>query len=64
MSDVQPVPIPGPKGIPFLGNIYDIEQEVPMRSFELLVDQYGTYPSGHVCLLSLTLDVHPEEKHG
>ncbi|PWY87956.1 fatty acid hydroxylase [Aspergillus sclerotioniger CBS 115572] len=41
MSDVQPVPIPGPKGVPFLGNIYDIEQEVPMRSFELLVDQYG-----------------------
>ncbi|RAK95081.1 bifunctional cytochrome P450/NADPH--P450 reductase [Aspergillus ibericus CBS 121593] len=41
MSEVQPVPIPGPKGVPLLGNIYDVEQEQPTRSFEQLVDQYG-----------------------
>ncbi|PYH98277.1 cytochrome P450 [Aspergillus ellipticus CBS 707.79] len=41
MSEVKPVPIPGPKGVPFLGNIYDVEPEVPLRSFELLADNYG-----------------------
>lgn len=41
MSSNQ-VPIPGPKGVPFLGNIYDVEPEVPVNSFERLVDQYGT----------------------
>ncbi|KAJ5154456.1 Oxidoreductase FAD/NAD(P)-binding [Penicillium coprophilum] len=35
------VPIPGPKGVPFLGNIYDIEPEVPVNSFELMADNYG-----------------------
>lgn len=37
------VPIPGPKGVPLLGNIYDIEAEVPMKSIELMADNYGTY---------------------
>ncbi|PWY92638.1 cytochrome P450 [Aspergillus heteromorphus CBS 117.55] len=41
MSEVKPVPIPGPKGVPFLGNIYDVEQEVPLRSYELMADSYG-----------------------
>lgn len=36
------VPIPGPRGVPFLGNIYDVEPEVPVNSFERLVDNYGT----------------------
>lgn len=53
MSSVQHVPIPGPKGVPFLGNVYDIDQEMPIRSFELLADQYGnpalTPPQCHVC---------------
>ncbi|KAJ5998766.1 Oxidoreductase FAD/NAD(P)-binding [Penicillium sp. IBT 35674x] len=35
------VPIPGPKGVPILGNIYDIEAEVPMKSIELMADNYG-----------------------
>ncbi|KAJ5930303.1 Oxidoreductase FAD/NAD(P)-binding [Penicillium verhagenii] len=35
------VPIPGPKGVPLLGNIYDIEAEVPMKSIELMADNYG-----------------------
>lgn len=42
MASTKEVPIPGPKGVPFLGNIYDIEQEVPLNSLELLADNYGT----------------------
>lgn len=41
MSSPNQVPIPGPRGVPFLGNIYDIEPEVPTNSFELLADNYG-----------------------
>ncbi|KAJ5124323.1 uncharacterized protein N7515_008148 [Penicillium bovifimosum] len=41
MSSTKQEPIPGPKGVPFLGNIYDIEPEVPVNSFELLADNYG-----------------------
>lgn len=37
------IPIPGPKGVPFLGNIYDIDKDVPIHSLELLADNYGTY---------------------
>ncbi|KAJ5725977.1 Oxidoreductase FAD/NAD(P)-binding [Penicillium malachiteum] len=35
------VPIPGPKGVPFLGNIYDIEKDVPLNSIHLMADNYG-----------------------
>ena len=42
MTSSNQVPIPGPRGVPFLGNIYDIEPEVPVNSFELLADNYGT----------------------
>jgi cytochrome P450/NADPH-cytochrome P450 reductase len=42
MSESKAVPIPGPRGVPLLGNIYDIEQEVPLRSINLMADQYGT----------------------
>lgn len=42
MSSSKEVPIPGPKGVPILGNIYDIEPEVPLNSIELLADNYGT----------------------
>ncbi|KAJ5306149.1 hypothetical protein N7508_005164 [Penicillium antarcticum] len=41
MSSVKEVPIPGPRGVPILGNIYDIEPEVPANSFELLAENYG-----------------------
>ncbi|EIN10223.1 cytochrome P450 oxidoreductase OrdA-like protein [Punctularia strigosozonata HHB-11173 SS5] len=34
-------PIPQPPAIPFLGNIRDIDQVVPARSFSLLAKQYG-----------------------
>jgi cytochrome P450/NADPH-cytochrome P450 reductase len=42
MTSPNQVPIPGPRGVPLLGNIYDIEPEVPVNSFELLADNYGT----------------------
>ncbi|KAJ5572635.1 hypothetical protein N7450_009619 [Penicillium hetheringtonii] len=41
MASTKEVPIPGPKGVPLLGNIYDIDQEVPLNSLELLADNYG-----------------------
>lgn len=34
-------PIPAPPSVPFLGNVTQIENEVPLRSFELLAKQYG-----------------------
>ena len=33
--------IPSPPALPLLGHITQIEKEVPLRSFELLADQYG-----------------------
>ncbi|KAJ5594210.1 Bifunctional cytochrome NADPH reductase [Penicillium hispanicum] len=41
MSATKQIPIPGPKGVPLLGNIYDIESEVPLNSIELLAGNYG-----------------------
>ncbi|EIN12923.1 fatty acid hydroxylase [Punctularia strigosozonata HHB-11173 SS5] len=34
-------PIPQPPAVPFLGNLRDIDQEVPARSYALLTKQYG-----------------------
>lgn len=34
-------PIPQPRTIPFLGNVGDVEVELPLRSFHLLAKQYG-----------------------
>lgn len=45
MTSSKEVPIPGPKGVPILGNIYDIDAEVPLNSIELLADNYGTVHS-------------------
>jgi cytochrome P450 / NADPH-cytochrome P450 reductase len=33
--------IPGPYGLPFLGNIFDMDMELPIRGLERLADQYG-----------------------
>lgn len=41
MSAPKEIPIPGPRGVPILGNIYDIEPEVPLNSIDLLADNYG-----------------------
>lgn len=42
MASSKEVPIPGPRGVPILGNIYDIDAEVPLNSIELLADNYGS----------------------
>lgn len=34
-------PIPQPPAIPFLGNVHNIDNELPNRSFQLLAEQYG-----------------------
>lgn len=41
MSSTQ-IPIPGPRGVPILGNLYDVESEVPLNSLNLLAENYGT----------------------
>ena len=35
------VPIPGPAGVPLLGNIWDIDADTPLNSFNLLAETYG-----------------------
>ncbi|RJE26772.1 bifunctional P-450 NADPH-P450 reductase [Aspergillus sclerotialis] len=35
------IPIPGPKGVPLLGNVYDVDRDVPIHSLELMADNYG-----------------------
>jgi len=34
-------PIPGPAGWPFLGNVNDIDPEVPIKSLMDIADKYG-----------------------
>lgn len=35
-------PIPSPRGLPFIGNIFDInDEEGPVRAFERMADIYG-----------------------
>jgi cytochrome P450/NADPH-cytochrome P450 reductase len=36
-------PIPGPAGWPFLGNVNDIDPEVPIKSLMDIADKYGHY---------------------
>lgn len=36
-------PIPGPAGWPFLGNLGDIDPEVPIKSLMDIADKYGHY---------------------
>lgn len=36
-------PIPGPAGWPFLGNVNDIDPEVPIKSLMDIADKYGDY---------------------
>jgi cytochrome P450/NADPH-cytochrome P450 reductase len=36
-------PIPGPAGWPFLGNLTDVDPEIPIKSISDLADQYGEH---------------------
>lgn len=36
-------PIPGPPGIPLLGNLRDVDSELPIVSLGQLADTYGTW---------------------
>lgn len=36
-----PSPIPGPPGLPILGNLTDLDPEVPLTTFMRLADTYG-----------------------
>jgi cytochrome P450/NADPH-cytochrome P450 reductase len=50
-------PIPQPPTIPFLGNVKDIDGELPIRSYFLLAQQYGEIYQlsllGGFCLFSM-----------
>jgi hypothetical protein len=37
-----PLP-PGPKGLPLLGNIFDLPQTVPWEGYDKLCQEYGKY---------------------
>lgn len=45
MSTSHSLPIPGPRGVPLLGNVYDIDRELPSKSLELMADNYGMFYS-------------------
>lgn len=48
-SAPQHSPIPGPIGMPLLGNIYDLDAETPLNSLERLADTYGALVLACVC---------------
>jgi cytochrome P450/NADPH-cytochrome P450 reductase len=37
----NPIPIPGPPGLPILGNIYDLDYPDTVSSLSRLADTYG-----------------------
>ncbi|KAK0648288.1 cytochrome P450-like protein [Cercophora newfieldiana] len=41
MSTTSPTPIPGPPGLPLLGNIFDIDQKNTWWSLKTLAEKYG-----------------------
>ncbi|TQN65714.1 Bifunctional cytochrome P450/NADPH--P450 [Colletotrichum shisoi] len=54
---VEEIPIPEPRGLPFLGNIAEFNPENPMEDLKRLADTYGVYrrrfPGGKtVCFVS------------
>jgi hypothetical protein len=41
MAQPIPIPIPGPPGLPVVGNVYDLDLVNTMESLNLLADTYG-----------------------
>ena len=35
------IPIPGPPGLPLVGNALAIEAELPLRTFQAFAEEYG-----------------------
>lgn len=44
------IPIPGPPGLPILGNVADVDASNPTASFSQLADTYGRYPSHYASM--------------
>lgn len=42
-KDVEVAVIPEPKGLPLVGNIFEIDTEFPLGSFKAMADQYGDF---------------------
>ena len=59
-------PIPGPRGLPFIGNMLDIrDEEAPLRALERLADIYGpiyqlTFPGGRRNIIVSSADLMKE----
>ncbi len=52
-NSADTIPIPGPPGLPLVGNALEIEAELPLRTFQTFAEQYGkSGQPGH------TNDVH------
>ncbi|KAB8071348.1 cytochrome P450 [Aspergillus leporis] len=64
------VPIPGPRGMPLVGNVLDIESEIPLRSLNMMADTYGPIyrlttfgvPRSFVSSHELAAEVFDEER--
>ena len=40
-NSADTIPIPGPPGLPLVGNALEIEAELPLRTFQTFAEQYG-----------------------
>jgi cytochrome P450/NADPH-cytochrome P450 reductase len=40
-STPETVPIPGPKGLPFVGSMLDVNIELPLSTWDGFADEYG-----------------------
>ena len=41
MLDAMTEPIPGPRGVPVLGNVFDVDTADPLGGFVRMAEQYG-----------------------
>ncbi len=45
----DPIPIPGPPGLPLVGNALAIEAELPLRTFQAFAEEYGKLENLNAC---------------
>lgn len=48
----ETVPIPGPPGLPLVGNAFDIDTEFPLGSMINFANQYGEYHNHHILIMT------------